>query len=101
MSTHSRGLLAGNKFNDNHSTVVKEARGLIKTLAVSTEVTKITIGVISPFGASKRRIKFHDISAGFRVDVYTSDGVQQFHVYTNNRDKIKKLADGFWRKLYG
>ena len=101
MSTHSRGLLAGEKFNGNHSTVVKEAKGLIKILAASPDVKKITIGVISPFGASKRRIKFHDTDAGFRMDVYTSDGVQQFHVYTNSRDKTKKLADDFWRKLYG
>lgn len=100
MSTHSRGLLAGDKFNGNHSTVVKEARGLIKILAASPEVTKITIGVISPFGASKRRIKFHDTDAGFRMDVYTSDGVQQFHVYTRNRGKTKQLAENFWKNLY-
>lgn len=101
MSTHSRGLLAGDKFNGNHSTVVKEARGLVKILAASPEVTKITIGVISPFGASKRRVKFHDTDAGFRMDVYTSDGVQEFHVYTRNRGKTKQLAENFWENLYG
>lgn len=101
MSAHSNGLLAGGKFNGNHSTVVKEARKLIRFLADSPEVTKITIGVIYPFGASKRRIKFHDTDAGFRMDVYTSDGVQQFHVYTKNRENTKRFAENFWKKLYG
>ncbi len=72
MSTNSNGLLAG--FNGNHSTVVKEARGLIRFLKKSPEVIKISLGVISPFGASKRRIRFHDTDAGFRMDVYTSYG---------------------------
>ena len=100
MSTHSKGLLEGN-FNGNHSTVVKEARGLIRLLKKSPEVIKISLGIILPFGASKRRIKFHDTTAGFRMDVYTSDGVQEFYIYTKNRNEIKKLADDFWRKLYG
>ena len=29
------------------------------------------------------------------MDVYTSDGVQEFYIYTKNRNEIKKLADGF------
>ena len=42
MSTHSKGLLEGN-FNGNHSTVVKEARGLIRLLKKSPEVIKISL----------------------------------------------------------
>ena len=48
MSTHSKGLLEGN-FNGNHSTVVKEARGLIRLLKKSPEVIKISLGIILPF----------------------------------------------------
>ncbi len=98
MSTHSRGLLAGSKFNGNHSTVVKEAKSLIRLLDALGEVTKIVIGVINPYGASKRRVKFHDTGAGFRMDVYTSDGVQEFYVYTKNPSKTKKDIENFLSK---
>ncbi len=99
MPTHSNGLLAGSKFDSNHGTVVKEARKVIRLLADQPDVTKITIGVINPYG-STRRVKFHYTGAGFRMDVYTSDGIQEFHVYTKNRDKVKEIVGNFWKKLY-
>lgn len=97
MSTHTNGLLAGGKFNGNHSSVIKDARGIVQALRKSKDVYKITVGFINPYG-SARRVKFHDTQAGFRLDVYCSDGIQEFYIYTKNREKVKELVNRFLKK---
>mgnify|MGYP001558843746 CR=1 FL=1 len=89
----AKGVLAGPKFSNRHSTVIPEANEVVRALRGADFVRKIVVSEIrhASGGGAKRRIKITPIDAGCRVTVRGSSAVQEFFVYTNNRAAVETL----------
>lgn len=100
MST-KRGVLAGSKFNNNHSTMIQAAVPMVLAAKTYDEVTKIVLSKIDPIGVGTRRIKLIPIPAGLKLTVRGGTGLQTFYIYTSDpkltHDKLEKVWNDYRR----
>ena len=88
MGNHTKGLLAGGKFNGRHSTVIPDAEVAIKAAKSCKYVTKIALGIITPTTKSSQpRLKFTPVSGGLKMQVRGGHAVQIIWVYTTEPEK--------------
>jgi hypothetical protein len=87
MGHHIKGLLAGDKFNGKHSTVIPNAVVAIEAAKACQYVTKISLGIIKPIRPSQQHLKFTKVSGCLKMQVRGINAVQIFWVYTREPDK--------------
>jgi hypothetical protein len=88
MGNHVKGLLAGNKFNGKHSTVIPDAVVAIEAAKACQYVSKIALGIINPVRPSQTHLKFTPVSGGLKMQVRGINAVQIIWVYTTEPDKV-------------
>jgi hypothetical protein len=91
-----KGLLKGSKLTRSHTTVIEAAIPAVNAAKVSSHVSKIVIGVITPTRAGRPHIKFTPIQAGFRMQVRGNSAVQIFFVYTDLPDEVMREITEKW-----
>ena len=85
-----RGLLKGPKFNGRHSTVIPCAVEVIELAKACPDVTKISLGVITPVSNGKRHVKFSETQGGLRMQVRGTNAVQVFYLYSSRPAEVVK-----------
>jgi hypothetical protein len=88
MGNHIKGLLAGEKFNGKHSTVIPDAVIAIEAAKVCQYVSKIALGFIKPIRPSQRHLKFTNTTGCLKMQVRGINAVQIIWVYTTEPDKV-------------
>lgn len=89
--------IAGGKVNRSHTTIIDAAQIVIKTAESLTEVTKISLGVITaglPTGI--HRIKLIPITGGLRAEVRGSSSKQQLYIYTTNPEETERILSSLF-----
>lgn len=81
MSSHFKGLLRGAKFSGLHTTVIPDAVDLLAMLKRWEEVTKISVGIITPCKVAEPRVKVKVESHALKLQVRGRNAVQVFYVY--------------------
>ena len=85
--------IAGKKVAKRHSTVIDEAKVLVKKALKLDQVSKIVTGEIKSIPHGSKRMKFIEIPAGWEIMVRGINARQKIFVYTKERKLIKDLLD--------
>lgn len=88
-----KNIFGDPKITTKHQTIVDGALPVLDTLRKLDEVSKIVLGPIEPNKSATPRVKATDIRAGLLVKVQGTDSLQQFWVYTNKPEVIRKKID--------
>lgn len=94
-----RGLFAGKKLNNTHSTVISVATPIIKALKAAG-FDKIRPNQIRAHHG-RRRYVIHQIPAGLRLVLYDTVAHQVFHVYTGEPERAERVIASAWDRHYG
>ncbi len=100
MST-KRKLLSGPKCNDSHTTIIKDAEGVITSAKAQQEVTKVSPSYVTGVGSTNVRIKFAPVKAGWCITVYGSNGKQLVYVYTRDPERTRAAIQRTWDAAHG
>lgn len=91
--THFKGLLRGAKFSGTHTTVIPDAIDLLTTLKRLGEVTKISVGLITPCKVAEPRVKVKLESHALKLQVRGRNAVQVFYVYGSDLPAVVKVIE--------
>ncbi len=81
---------SGGKISRSHTTVIDAAKKLIATAAKLSEVSKISLGVITPnLPTGRHRLKCINIAGGIRAEVRGTNSKQQIFIYTQDAVKTE------------
>lgn len=96
MRSHKRGVTAGPKLSNTHTSYVSTAEKVILLAKALPEVSKVVLSKISPAKNGRASVKCVPILAGLRVQVRAPRAVQVLFVYTNDPDGVAaKLSSLF------
>lgn len=88
----------GGKVNRSHTTVIDAAEIVIKTAEKLPEVSKISLGVITPkLPVGIHRIKFTPIQGGLRAEIRGTNSKQEILIYTTRPGKVEKTLTAAFR----
>jgi hypothetical protein len=91
-----RGLLAGPKAANSHTTVTEDAAVVIAAAKSRPEVTKVRNSIISGRGSGKPRLKIAPVNGGLRVTVLGTNATQDVYVYTADPPLTSNALRAAW-----
>lgn len=81
----------GKKFSKTHTSYISAASDLLKVITGLPEVSKISLGRITPkLPPGQTRYKFEKRNGGWRITVVGQNAKQTFMVYTRSPDETKE-----------
>jgi len=88
---------AGGKITRSHTTTTDAANIVVRVLAKMPEVTKISLGIITPARGGKRGLKCLPITGGIKIVVRGIGAVQDLFVYTSDSASTQKKVEGIFQ----
>jgi hypothetical protein len=77
---------SGGKITASHTSIIDAAFPVVEAAERLAEVTKISLGIIKQVGKSRgrHRIKFLEITGGWKLTVRGSSTIQELYVYSQS-----------------
>lgn len=88
--------LSGKKVAKSHSTVIDEARTLLKFANAHPLVKKIVTGEIKQIRSGPPRLKLETVPAGLKAMVRGRNARQQVFIYTDNPEILAEELAKLW-----
>ncbi len=86
------GKLNTNKLTRSHTSMIEPVEALVKQLIKKEEVTKISLGMITPgLPSGQHRVKCLPITGGLKVVVRGTRSKQEIFVYTVEASKVEQF----------
>jgi hypothetical protein len=85
--------LAGKKVAKSHSTIIGEAKSLLKSALKSGLVDKVVTGEIKVIGSGPLRLKITPVPAGLKLMVRGRGARQQIFLYTKKPNELVDLLE--------
>ena len=89
----------GGKITTSHTSIIDAALPVVEAAEKLPEVTKISLGIIKQVGKSRgqHRMKFLQITGGWKLTVRGSSTVQEIYVYSESTTTTKDSLESCFR----